>query len=53
MVIENALCPKCKNTYQIREKDGTIHICYDCLLAGKMDQHDKKVREAKDFGLKM
>ena len=53
MVIENALCPKCKNTFNIKEKDGTVHICYDCLIAGKMDQHDKKIRDAKDFNIRV
>jgi len=53
MAIENTMCPKCKNTFQIKEKDGTIHICYDCLQAGKMDQHEKHVKDAKDFGIKV
>ncbi len=53
MTTENALCPKCKNTFQITEKDGTIHICYACLQSGKMDQHDKKIRDAKDFNIRV
>ena len=50
-----ALCPKCNNTFQIKEKNGTIHICFDCLVNGKMDQHgDKtKMRDAKDFNIRL
>jgi len=53
MVGENTVCEKCKNTGQIKEKDGTIHICFDCLASGRLDQHDKKIRDAKDFGIKL
>jgi len=50
---ENTICPKCKNTGQIKEKDGTIHICFDCLASGRLDQHDKKIRDASDFGIRL
>jgi hypothetical protein len=49
----NPKCEKCKGEGTIREKDGTIHICYKCLQDGSMDQHEKKIRDAKDFGLRM
>ncbi|MDP1729000.1 MAG: hypothetical protein Q8L27_02240 [archaeon] len=49
----DTLCPKCKNTFNIKDKDGTVHICYDCLRAGKMDQHDKKIKDAKEFNLRL
>lgn len=50
-----AVCPKCNNKFQITEKDGTIHICFDCLVNGRMDQHgDKsKMRDAKDFNIRL
>ena len=48
-----AVCPKCNNTGQIKKKDGTISICFDCLLSGRLDQHDKKIRDAKDFGIRL
>ena len=53
--IKKIVCEKCKDTRQIKEKNGTIHICFDCLAAGRMDQHgDKdKIRDAKDFGIKL
>ena len=46
-------CPKCKGTGRIMEKDGTIHICYDCLLEGRLDQHDKKLKSAEELGMKL
>lgn len=46
-------CQKCKGTGRIMEKDGTIHICYDCLLKGKLDQHDKKLKSAEELGIKL
>jgi hypothetical protein len=46
-------CQKCKGTGRIKEKDGTIHICYDCLLSGSMDQHDKNPKTAEDARIKL
>jgi hypothetical protein len=43
-------CPKCHGKRQIKEKDGTIHICFECLVSGRLDQHDKNVR---DSGIKI
>lgn len=42
-------CPKCHGTGRVQEKDGTIHICYDCLNADKFEQHGKP----KDSGLRL
>lgn len=50
-MVSNKDCPKCKGTGMVTEKDGTIHICYQCLMAGNLDQHDTKIRDAKDFGI--
>jgi hypothetical protein len=46
-------CPKCKGTGRIKDADGTIHICYDCLTRGNMDQHDKNPKVADDFRMKL
>lgn len=46
----NKNCPKCKGEGVVKEKDGTIHICYDCLQCGEFDQHSKEV---KDSGIKI
>ena len=49
----NPNCEKCHGKGNVTEKDGTIHICYQCLQDGSMDQHDKKIRSASDFGIKL
>ncbi|MEM4330804.1 MAG: hypothetical protein QW273_02240 [Candidatus Pacearchaeota archaeon] len=46
-------CSKCNNTGRIKEKDGTIRICYECLLNGNFDQHDKKLKDASELGIKL
>lgn len=55
MANSNTSCQKCQGKGQIKEKDGTIHICFDCLKSGSMDQHgDKtKIRDAKDLGIRL
>ncbi|MEM1535972.1 MAG: hypothetical protein QXQ82_02205 [Candidatus Pacearchaeota archaeon] len=40
-------CPKCNNTGIVKEKDGSVHVCFDCLNKGKLDQHSKDIKEAK------
>jgi len=41
-------CPKCKGEGIIKERDGTVHICFDCLKNGVFEQHgepeDSKIR---------
>jgi len=43
-------CPKCKGTKRVKQKDGTIGPCWDCLLSGEMDQHSKN---PKDSGIQI
>lgn len=43
-------CEKCGGKKIIKEKDGTVHVCWDCLAAGEMDQHTKNL---KDSGIKL
>jgi len=40
---EHGTCPKCQGTLRIRKADGTIQPCFDCLQAGRMDVHSKKL----------
>jgi DnaJ-class molecular chaperone len=49
----NRVCPKCNGKGTIKEKDGTIHICFDCLTSGRLDQHDKKLKDAEELGIKL
>ena len=46
----NYNCPKCHGTGGVKEPNGSVHTCFDCLLSGNMDQHDEKL---KDSGLKV
>jgi hypothetical protein len=46
-------CPKCHGERKVKSKDGTIGICIECLLAGRLDQHDKKIKDADDYGIKL
>ena len=48
----DTLCPKCKGTFQIKEENRSVHICYDCLRNGKMDQYEKIPNEAKNSSLR-
>jgi len=42
-------CPKCHGTGFVKEKDGTVHTCWDCLEEGELDVH---VTEIKDTNVK-
>ena len=46
-------CPKCKGTGIVKEKNGSVHTCFDCLLSGGMDQHDKNPKTAEDVKIKL
>ena len=46
------VCEKCKGTGIVKDADGTIHICYDCLLSGRLDQHNANLKDAKDLGIR-
>ncbi|MEK6928087.1 MAG: hypothetical protein AABX11_06670 [Nanoarchaeota archaeon] len=43
-------CAKCDGSGRVVGKDGTIGPCFECLLAGRMDQHSKN---PKDSGVKV
>jgi len=40
-------CPKCHGTGIVKEPDGSVHTCWDCLEAGEMDQHSKEIKDSK------
>ena len=46
-------CPKCHGLRQVKSKDGTVSICFECLTSGRLDQHDKKIKDASDFGIRL
>jgi len=39
-------CPKCNDKLRIMKANGEISPCFDCLLAGKLDQHDKNPKDS-------
>jgi DnaJ-class molecular chaperone len=43
---EKKVCEKCKGTGRILSKDGTMHVCWDCLAAGEFDQHSENVKDS-------
>ena len=40
-------CPKCGGTGIVKEADGSVHTCWDCLREGRMDVHSEKVSDSK------
>lgn len=50
MESEEKVCKKCNGTGIVKEKNGIIHTCYDCLQTNpeKFDQHGRP----RDSGIK-
>ncbi len=48
---EKYVCRKCNGTGLVKEKNGTIHTCYDCLQMNteKFDQHGRP----RDSGIRL
>jgi len=38
-------CLKCKGTGIVKEADGSVHVCFDCLNAGRLDVHSKDLKD--------
>ncbi len=36
-------CQKCRGTGIVKENEGGVHVCWDCLKEGKLDVHSKKL----------
>ncbi len=39
-------CPKCNGTGIIKEPNGSVHVCFDCLNSGRLDVHDKNIKSS-------
>ena len=39
-------CPKCNNTGIVKGVNGSSHTCWDCLAAGKLDNHSKHLPDS-------
>lgn len=46
-------CKKCKGEGRYKDPDGMIHTCFDCLMKGEMDQHEKKLKSADELRIKL
>lgn len=40
-------CIKCKETGIVKEPNGEVHVCWDCLRKGKLDVHTKNLPEPR------
>lgn len=49
--MENEVCPECHDTGIVKEKDGSVHTCFKCLVAGRLNQHSDKIEENKRIKL--
>lgn len=43
------VCQKCLDEGIIKEKDGMVHTCFDCLTNGRFEQHGK----VRDTGIRL
>jgi len=39
-------CSKCHGTGIVKEDDGSVHVCWDCLKEGKLDVHSKNLNDS-------
>lgn len=40
-------CSKCQGTGIVKEKDGSVHTCWDCLQKGQLNVHSERVPDSK------
>lgn len=40
-------CPRCKGKGVIKEADGSIRVCPECLKRGHLDQHSRDVKDSR------
>lgn len=43
---QKVTCPKCQDKKRIMRANGEVSPCFDCLIAGRMDQHDKNPKDS-------
>jgi len=43
----NKDCQKCHGTGVVKEKNGQIHTCWDCLQDGNLEVHSNQVPDSK------
>lgn len=50
---ESNVCRKCGGKGIVKEKDGSVHTCFECLEKGRLDQHDKNPKTAEELRIKL
>jgi len=45
--IKEPVCKKCNDTGIVKEEKGGVHVCFDCLNAGRLDVHTKDLKGSK------
>jgi len=43
----NKDCQKCHGTGIVKEKDGSVHTCWECLQGGKLEVHSENLPDSK------
>ena len=46
---KKSVCEKCHGTGIVKEKNGSVHTCYDCLNSDRLEQHGKP----RDSGIRI
>jgi len=49
-MVDEYVCPKCHDRGYVKEADGSVHTCWECLASGRLDVHSKDV---KDSGIRL
>jgi len=47
LFLMNEVCKKCNGTGIVKDKDGSVHVCWDCLREGKLDVHTEHLPDSK------
>jgi len=45
---KRVICEKCRGTGIVKEKNGSVHVCFDCLENDVFEQHGNP----KDTGIR-
>ena len=44
--MSDEICAKCHGAGFVKEADGSVHTCWDCLQNGRLDSHSKQVKDS-------
>ena len=46
-VEKKEVCEKCKGVGYVKEQNGQVHTCFECLSKGRLDVHSDKLPESR------